>query len=85
MPKILEPDNVTAIVREDGKMFDDFSAWAAKVSDLAIAEGSGSPEGVLEAQVTKLYMDTAGTAGNIVYIKRDTDIGGDKSKGWILI
>ncbi len=47
--------------------------------------GSGSPEGVLEALSTKEYMDTAGTAGNIKYIKRDDDIAGDKTMGWILV
>ena len=49
-----------------------------------VASGSGSPEGVLEALVTKQYMDTTGTASAITYIKRDADILGDKSKGWIL-
>jgi hypothetical protein len=30
-------------------------------------------------------MDDAGTAGAILYIKRDTDIAGDKTQGWILV
>ena len=50
-----------------------------------VASGSGSPEGVLEALVKKQYMDTAGTAGAIKYIKRDADIAGDRSMGWILV
>ena len=49
-----------------------------------VATGSGSPEGVLEALVTKQYMDTAGTAGAITYIKKLADIAGDKTMGWIL-
>jgi len=55
------------------------------IGNLTIAEGVGSPETVLSALVTKLYMDTAGTAGNILYIKRDADIAGDKTQGWILV
>ena len=49
-----------------------------------VATGSGSPEGVLEALVTKQYMDTAGAAGSITYIKKLADIAGDKTMGWIL-
>jgi hypothetical protein len=26
-----------------------------------------------------------GVAGSILYIKRDTDIGGDNKQGWILV
>jgi len=43
--------------------------------------GVGSPEGVVEAPTTQKYMNTAGTAGNILYIKR-TGIG---NTGWILV
>jgi len=50
-----------------------------------ILTGSGPPEGVVEAAQEKRYMDTIGTAGNIYYIKRDDDIAGDKTMGWILI
>jgi len=53
---------------------------------LDILEGSGSPELVVEATTRRLYMDTAGTAGNILYIKRDADDGsGDRTGGWILV
>ena len=47
--------------------------------------GTGSPEGVIDAPQTANYMDDAGTAGNIKYIKRDADIAGDSTKGWILV
>jgi hypothetical protein len=30
-------------------------------------------------------MDTAGTAGSILYIKRDAAIGADPTTGWILV
>ncbi|MHC4648674.1 MAG: hypothetical protein ACYTBJ_24725 [Planctomycetota bacterium] len=42
--------------------------------------GTGSPEGVVTANPTQKYMDTAGTAGNISYIKQS----GTGSTGWIL-
>ena len=47
--------------------------------------GSGSPEGVVEAKQTRLYMNSAGAAGNILYIKKTDDVAGDRTKGWILI
>lgn len=53
---------------------------------LDILSGTGSPEGVIEAPVRRLYMDDGGTAGNILYIKRDDDDGaGDRTGGWILV
>lgn len=52
---------------------------------LDIIQGTGSPEGVVEAIVGQEYMDLNGTTGSIKYIKRDSDIGGDITQGWILI
>ena len=51
------------------------------LDDLQLAEGAGSPEGVLVAKTNKLYRDTAGIAGAILYIKT-TDSG---DTGWILV
>jgi len=51
------------------------------LDDLQLAEGSGSPEGVLAAKTNKLYRDTAGIAGAILYIK--TSDSGDT--GWVLV
>jgi len=56
-----------------------------KLDELSILEGSGSPEGVVEALPKKRYMDTSGVASVILYIKRDADIAGDKSQGWVLV
>jgi hypothetical protein len=62
-----------------------FRTWTQQVSLLSIITGSGSPEGVVNAPQTSLYMNTAGTAGSILYIKRDTAIAGDPTQGWILV
>lgn len=43
--------------------------------------GSGSPEGVVTATPTKLYMDTAGATGSILYIKKT----GTGNTGWVLV
>jgi hypothetical protein len=56
--------------------------WEEAVTRLAIAEGEGSPEGVLEARPTKLYMDTD---NGDLYIKHLTDIGNDRKLGWVVV
>ena len=82
---IIPPNQGTPIVDATGRMGAAYRAWTQQVSRLDILEGSGSPEGVVNAPTRTLYMDTAGTAGAILYIKRDTDIGGDATQGWILV
>jgi len=42
--------------------------------------GTGSPEGVVTASPRQRYMDDAGTAGAILYIKKT----GTGNTGWIL-
>ncbi|MBK28605.1 MAG: hypothetical protein CMO77_07200 [Verrucomicrobiales bacterium] len=84
LPEIITPSGVLPIT--DGeKPAPEFMSWLQKVTDLQIATGSGSPETVVSAGQGKLYMNTAGTAGSILYVKRDADIGGDAKKGWILV
>ncbi|PHS61786.1 MAG: hypothetical protein COB09_17110 [Thalassobium sp.] len=80
---IAQPDR--KIVDDNGQSVIRFTTWLDQVTRLQIAEGSGSPEGVLVAEQTKLYMDTSGTAGNILYIKKLSEISGDKTQGWILV
>jgi len=73
------------IVEPNRTMSDPFRLWSQQVTAMQMQTGSGSPEGVLSAPVTTLYMNTAGTAGSILYIKRDTDISADPARGWILV
>ena len=75
----------TSAITQDDKQTQQLNDFFLLLSELDVATGSGSPEGVLAAGITKQYMDTAGTAGSILYIKRDADIGGDKTQGWILV
>ena len=61
--------------------------WTRLVTEMDVLEGSGSPEGVIQAKTRRLYMDNGvtGTTGNILYIKKLADIAGDRSMGWILV
>lgn len=72
------------IIDERGTMTQHLRRFMNAVARLSILEGSGSPEGVEEAMATRLYMDTAGTAGAILYIKRVDSVAGDKTAGWVL-
>jgi len=73
------------IVDENGVSSQQMFLWMDAVTDTDILIGTGSPEGVVTAEQRRLYMDDAGTAGAILYIKRDADVSGDKSQGWILV
>jgi hypothetical protein len=68
-----------------GLMLEVFFQWMLNVTNLSIIEGTGSPEGVIEARTTRLYMNVAGGVGTTLYIKRLNDIGGDRTQGWTLV
>jgi hypothetical protein len=85
LPDIPVPQQAQAIVDEEGQMQQTFQIWVEQMTDLDMIVGTGSPEGVVEARQTREYMDDAGTAGLIKYIKKLDDVGGDKSLGWILV
>lgn len=78
--------NTRPLVDESGIATQEFRTWSNSVDIQLITTGVGSPEGIIDADITAEYMDTTGTAGNIKYIKRDIDNGaGDRRFGWILI
>ncbi len=84
--KILAPTQTRPIIVPiDFTMTLEFGTWIRTVNDRLLIIGNTVPEGVIEASQGAEFMDTSGTTGGIKYIKRDSDIGGDKSKGWILI
>ena len=78
------PELTSPIVMDD-RQTQQLNDFFLLLSELDIATGSGSPEGVVRAGITKRYMDTAGTAGNILYIKRDAELSNDPTQGWILV
>lgn len=85
MSDIVPPSPTESIVEPDGSMEQRFRSWTQQVSSILPSAGTGSPEGVVEAPVTAFYMDNAGLPGNVLYIKKVADIGGDRRKGWELV
>jgi len=85
MPEIPIPDASAPIVNEDGAMNDIFQIWVTRMTNLDLIVGTGTPEGVIEATVGREYMDDAGLAGAVKFIKQLSDIAGDKTKGWVAV
>lgn len=62
-----------------------FNVWVRQVTERGLLIGSGSPEGVVEAQQGAEYMDEDGLAGAVKFIKQKASIAGDRTMGWVAI
>tara|TARA_R110002096_G_scaffold152085_1_gene315013 strand:+ start:3315 stop:3563 length:249 start_codon:yes stop_codon:yes gene_type:complete len=82
VPNITVP---VTLLDGDGEPTIELRLWVQNITADGLATGAGSPEGVLEARTGREYMDTAGVAGAIKYIKQVNSVGGDKTLGWVLI
>lgn len=83
--RVIPPQANQAISEADGTQTQVMRFFANTLANRALIISTGSPEGVVEANQGCLYMDDAGTAGNILYVKRDDNIAGDRTTGWILV
>lgn len=82
---IANPDANTPIVDENGVMNDTFQRWVNDVSNEGLIIGTGTPEGNIIANVGREYLDQAGSAGAVKFIKQIADIAGDRTKGWVAV
>ena len=87
-------DNITAVERfaaitkQDSldnsvmtlRMAEFIEAVALQVSQNIMLSGTGSPEGVIEAEPFKTYLDIAAAAGSNLYVKKT----GAGDTGWTL-
>jgi hypothetical protein len=73
------------IVDENGTMAQAFRQFTQDASLSIPIVGTGSPEGVIEAAQYSLYLDSSGGASAIQYRKMQPEIGGDRTKGWVLV
>ncbi len=73
------------IVDENGTMAQAFRQFTQDASLSIPIVGTGSPEGVIEAAQYSLYLDSSGGASAIQYRKMQPQIGGDRTKGWVLV
>lgn len=82
MTEIISPDN--QLVDDSGISTQRTQIWLDQVTDLQIITGTGTPEGIVSANVSRLYLQTDGTDGAVLYIKQLSDIGGDPKYGWVV-
>tara|TARA_R110002020_G_C16317611_1_gene774431 strand:+ start:5742 stop:6005 length:264 start_codon:yes stop_codon:yes gene_type:complete len=83
--RLAQPDTDRPLVDADLTQSVQMRTWTKTITDRSLIISTGSPEGVIEAPQGAAYMDDAGIASAILYIKRDADTGGDKTLGWILV
>ena len=76
-PFVIPPDRLDPLL-EGENASQRFYAWIQSVSDRITLEGNGSPEGSLEANIGRLYIDKDGAQGERIYFK--TTNGGNT--GW---
>ena len=70
------------IVLGDGTMAPHFRDFLLQVANQIPIAGSGSPEGVVDAPLYSVYLDTV---GEVQYRKLASSISGDTSKGWVAV
>ena len=80
--RLAPPLATVPIVDNDGTMSPIMRAFTQKASVRALIIGTGDPESVIEAEQGALFLDTNANVGDVLYVKRLADIGGDKTQGW---
>lgn len=85
MPDIVQPNPISKVVTDSGVASAEFYRWMTQITANDLIIGTGSPEGVIEATIGREYMDDAGLAGAVKFIKQLPDIAGDRTMGWVAI
>lgn len=73
------------IVNDNLTMSDAFRTWTQLTNLSNAILHNGNPEGVVIADQYQFLINTAGTSGSLLYIKKLADIGGNKSQGWVAV
>ena len=74
-----------AIIDGVGKMSIAFRNWTRLVTNNLRIIGIGSPEGSVEAPQYSIFIDEAVPLVPVQYIKMLSNIGGDITKGWVIL
>lgn len=82
---ITQQVSTNPIVDSKGMMLPLFYNWMLGVTNLQVLSGIGSPEGLVQAEKTRFYMDETGVPGSILYIKQLSDIAGNRKEGWVAL
>ena len=82
---MITPPVPNQAITENDNMRTEFMLWTQAITNLQPIIGTGSPEGVVEAQQWSIYFDSTGTTGSIMYVKKLPFIGSNRKQGWILV
>lgn len=77
-------DRVQPIVDAQGCASQRLQTFSEDCARLTMLTGTGSPEGLVTASVTRVYLDVSSGVGVGLYVKQYADVGGDRSKGWVM-
>lgn len=83
--RLFQPNSQRPMVNNDLSPSQQLNTWFNVITKRSMIMGDGPPEGVVEAEQSAMYMDKLGVSGAVLYIKRDSDILGDKTLGWLLV
>ena len=83
--QVNELSRSVAVVDDKGRPTQELHLFSVAVAKNQLIIGTGSPEGIIEAQVGQEYLDTTGAPGAVKYIKQLNDIGGNRKLGWVAI
>jgi len=79
---VLSLDRNTPVLDDKFRPLQKLQMFGEQCAALEILSGTGSPENVVSANKTRLYMNDATGA---LYIKRVNAIGSDDKQGWVLV
>lgn len=79
---MVPPSPVISPIDEQGNMESSFRAFTQKIALRAMIIGSGNPEGLIQGEQGAMFLDSDASVGDVLYVKRLSDISGDKTKGW---
>lgn len=85
MSNIYPIDFSQPLIDKDGYATLAFQEILNEISSLIPIRGEGSPEGVYEAPLWTIYIDTSVSTRYFTYMKMSSSVDGDTSKGWELI
>lgn len=84
--KTSAPTRLQPFVDDKGKITLRASEWFNLVNLSLPIEGTGNPEGIVEARIGQEFIDTsADFVSAFLYRKQFNDISGDRKKGWRLV
>lgn len=79
------PSPARPLVDERGIMSEQTRLWAQSITDAQRIIGSGSPDGIVEANQGVFYIDEDAALGSVLYVKQRDNVAGDRKFGWVLI